>query len=181
MPDIKPRIPWDDSKSAAENARLVLPKLTQEFFRRGRQVVESSPSTEDLHQFRLSLKRFRYTLELFRPCYGTGLEQRLNALKQMQEHLGAMNDCEATSRLIESTVGATENGEFLAFLKGRCDEQRLGFLSHWRETFDAPGQEAWWVNYLSRPETIGSARALDQSDAVAEPAGEPLLHKTATG
>ena len=105
MGEPKPDLSWDESKPAAESARQVLPKLAARLLLRGpRDRGVDSFASEDLHRLRLNVKRFRYTLELFRPCYGNGLEQRLEALKRMQDHLGAMNDCEATSALIEQTL-----------------------------------------------------------------------------
>ncbi len=174
----KPDLLWDESKPAAECARQVLPKLAADFFNQGRTIVGSAPSVEDLHQLRLTVKRFRYALELFRPCYGSGLEQRLEALKRMQDHLGAMNDCGATTALVQASLAeAPGSAEFLEFLSKRGDEERSNFLRHWRETFDAAGQETWWIEYLTRPETIGSGRARGQSEA----ASDLTLKKTANG
>jgi CHAD domain-containing protein len=178
MAERKPDLLWDESKPAAECARQVLPKLAADFFSQGREIVRSTPSPEDLHQLRLAVKRFRYTLELFRPCYGSGLEQRLEALKRMQDYLGAMNDCQTATSLVQSTLAeATGSEEFLAILAKRGEEERQTFLRHWQETFDASGQQEWWVEYLSRPESLASGRAREQSEAETEPA----LTKTAIG
>jgi hypothetical protein len=178
MGEAKPELQWDESRPAAECARMALPKLAADFFSQGREVVASSPSTEDLHQLRLSVKRFRYTLELFRPCYGSGLEQRLEALKRLQDHLGAMNDCESTTALLQATLAEADGAqEFLQFLKTHSDEQKGSFLRHWKETFDLPGQEGWWMEYLARPESLASGRALEQSEAESP----SILRKTAIG
>lgn len=178
MAEPKPDLLWDESRPAAECARQVLPKLAADFFGQGRQVVRSAPAIEDLHRLRLTVKRFRYTLELFRPCYGSGLEKRLEALKRMQDHLGAMNDCETATALIQATQPeAAGSEEFLRFLKERGEQERESFLRHWDESFDAPGQQEWWVEYLARPETLASGRALEQSEAETE----LTLKKTASG
>ena len=170
---------WDESRPAAECARMVLPKLAGDFFRQWREVVAASPSVEDLHQLRLAVKRFRYTLELFRPCYGSGLEERLEALKRMQDHLGAMNDCETSTALLQAElIEAASSEEFLRFLSARGEAEKESFLQHWRETFDAPGQEEWWVGYLARPESLASGRAQAQSEAESE---SPAFRKTASG
>jgi CHAD domain-containing protein len=174
----KPDLLWDESKPAAECARQALPKLAADFFSHGREVVTSTPSIEDLHKLRLTVKRFRYAIELFRPCYGSGLEQRLDALKRMQDHLGAMNDCEASTALVlQGLPEATGSQEFLQFLRTHGEEQRGNFLRHWQDTFDAPGQQEWWVEYLARPETIGSGRAREQSESESD----HTLKKTASG
>ena len=155
------------SLSRRRNARgKCCRNLLADFFCQGRNIVASLPRSRDLHQLRLTVKRFRYTLELFRPCYGNGLEQRLEALKRMQDHLGAMNDCGRRRRWSSQPCRRRRgSAEFLEFLQKRGDEERSNFLRHWQETFDAPGQEAWWVEYLTRPETIGSGRAREQSEA----------------
>lgn len=177
MAESKSDLVWDPSQPAIESARQVLPKLAADFFREGRAVVGSSPSAEDLHKLRLTVKRFRYTLELFRSCYGDGLTQRLEALKAMQDHLGAMNDCETTTTLVESMASETEGGEvFVRYLAARGEQERKSFLRHWTRTFDAPGQQSWWVDYLGRPESRSTGRA-DQHD----PRSEPVLKKAAAG
>lgn len=169
---------WDESRPAAECARQVLPKLAADFFHEGRRIVTSAPSVSDLHELRLALKEFRYTLELFRPCYGSGLEQRLEALKRLQDHLGAMNDCEVAAGLIETNLPeADDGGAFLQFLKARGEQEQEKVLSHWREEFDGPGQEQWWVEYLTRPESLGSGRALEHTDV----APEDIMRKAANG
>lgn len=176
MADAERNLLWEESRPAAECARQVLPKLAADFFHFGRNIVASSPSVKDLHELRLALKSFRYTVELFRPCYGSGLEQRLEALKRMQDHLGAMNDCEVAASLVESDLPeADDAGAFLQFLKSRGEQEQGKVLDHWRDVFDAPGQEEWWVEYLTRPEALGSGRALSDLEI------EASLHKAATG
>ncbi len=176
MADAERNLLWEESRPAAECARQVLPKLAADFFHFGRSIVTSSPSIKDLHELRLALKSFRYTVELFRPCYGSGLEQRLEALKRMQDHLGAMNDCEVAAGLVESNAPeADDAGIFLQFLKSRGEQEQEKVLVHWRDVFDAPGQEEWWVEYLTRPETLGSGRALSDVEAAS------ALRKTAIG
>jgi hypothetical protein len=179
MAQSKPDFQWDESRPAAECARMALPKLAADFFREGRQIVAGSPSAEELHQLRLGVKRFRYTLELFRPCYGSGLEERLEALKRMQDHLGAMNDCETTAALLRTALPeAAGSAEYLEFLSARSAAEKESFLKHWRETFDSSGQEEWWVEYLARPESLASGRAQAQSEAESAP---PVLRKAASG
>jgi CHAD domain-containing protein len=177
----KPDSLWDGSKTATESARTVLPKLARDFFREGREIVASSPSIETLHQLRLSVKRLRYSLEFFLPCYGNGLEQRLDALKGLQDHLGAMNDCAMAARLVESTLPDAESTpKFREFLKTRAAEEREAFLRHWQETFDAQGQERWWVEYLSRPGSLAAGRAEEPVESDAPEAAPAVLKKAAT-
>src|SRR5213594_2000685 len=91
---------WDTNKSAPENAARKLPKLAGRYFKAGRKLLKGRASVEILHRFRLETKRFRYTLELFRPCYGPGLDQRLALLRKVQDLLGEINDCVTAKSLI---------------------------------------------------------------------------------
>ena len=55
---------------------------------------------EELHGFRLETKRFRYTLELFRPLYGPNLDRYLKALRELQGALGKVSDYQAIQRVL---------------------------------------------------------------------------------
>src|SRR5262245_35609467 len=92
------RIDWNGRQSAARNAAEKLPELARAFLAAGGD-LEGKPYRE-FHRFRLLAKRFRYTLEIFRPCYGPGLEQRIESLRTLQQHLGDLNDCAATEELV---------------------------------------------------------------------------------
>ena len=141
---------WQPTKSAAKNAEIVLPPLAQRFFRDGRKAVKSSKVPEALHAFRLKVKRFRYTIELFRPCYGPGLEKRLRSLKGLQDYLGALSDLDTTATLLRQPGfrKLPERASIRQLLKSRVAENTEAFVKHWREEFDAPGQERQWATYL---------------------------------
>jgi CHAD domain-containing protein len=102
-------------------------------------------SASAFHKFRLKTKRFRYTLELFEPCYGPGLEERLKLLRHIQDLLGEINDCATTQKL----VGAQPD-RFWKFLERRMALRARALRMWWRQTFDGPGQESRWTNYLAR-------------------------------
>src|SRR5215472_10284639 len=95
---------WDEAGSAGENARAQLPAVAGAYFREGRKLLAGSPSPDDLHGFRLKTKRLRYTLELFRGCYSSPLEQRLEALRAVQTLLGDLNDCVAAERIASNAL-----------------------------------------------------------------------------
>ncbi len=136
---------WNASKSAAENASLKLPKLAQAYFQSGRKLFQSTRSREALHKFRLETKRFRYTLELFRPCYGPSLDRRLAVLQKVQTFLGEINDCATTQKLV-----GRKQKKISAFLERRMAQRARALSGYWRRTFDAAGQERWWTDYLAR-------------------------------
>lgn len=48
----------------------------------------------ELHAMRIAAKRLRYTLEIFDPIYPQGLKQWLKPIKEIQELLGLIHDCD---------------------------------------------------------------------------------------
>ncbi|HEY7388633.1 MAG TPA: CHAD domain-containing protein, partial [Bryobacteraceae bacterium] len=97
---------WDESSDAIVNARTVLPKLVEEYFALGREVLASEPAPSALHQLRLASKKLRYTLELFKACYGPGFRERIETLKTLQQMLGEINDTVAAERTIAGVLVA---------------------------------------------------------------------------
>jgi CHAD domain-containing protein len=136
---------WNVSNSVSENVSLELPMLTRAYFRAGRAIFRIVPAPRALHRFRLDTKRFRYTLELFAPCYGPGLEKRLSRLRKIQDFLGEINDCVATRDLI-----GRRSARASSFLARRTAAKAGAARKFWEQVFDADGQERWWADYLAR-------------------------------
>lgn len=151
MPKKKSKVAWDEAASAAENARRVLPPMADRLFRRGRKALRADASVVELHDVRLEVKRFRYALEVFRPCYGPAWKQRISSLKSMQDDLGVINDCAVTARLLSRKPLAQlpERGKLVEFLEKRSARRKIVLLRRW-SAFAAPGQLEGWRNYLTR-------------------------------
>jgi CHAD domain-containing protein len=149
---MRKRVKWDERRTAIANAHSRLPALAAEYFAEGRKIAAESTGHADLHQFRLRTKRLRYTLEMFRPCYGPGFEQRLERLREIQTLLGELNDCETALQLISGILSASsaQRRKVERALSAQAASHKAGFLAFWRETFDKPGQEQWWIAYLTR-------------------------------
>ena len=98
------KIKWDESAGPAANAGRELPRLVSAYFSTVRAFLAEDPTPPELHQLRLASKRLRYTLELFRPCYPAGLEDRIRALKKLQDWLGEVNDAVASGRLLRGAL-----------------------------------------------------------------------------
>jgi len=143
------------SQSAEENARVVLPKMARKYFEAGRKAIEGKRPPEELHGFRLETKRFRYTLELFRPVYGPNLDRYLKALRELQGALGKVSDHQAIQEMLASDPKLTREIEHT--LKARVKDLRRS----WR-AFDAEGQLKRWRTYLagdhSKPGRKGPGR-----------------------
>ena len=106
-----------------------------------------------MHPFRLETKAFRYTLELFRPCFGPGLEVFLLSLRKIQDYLGALNDYTTTRGLITAKLPkrAPDREKMDRVLTARAKRKSSEFRRYWRQTFDKPGEDRRWLGYLSRP------------------------------
>jgi CHAD domain-containing protein len=130
------------SESAASNARMVLPKMARKYFEAGREAIAGKRPPEELHKFRLKTKRFRYTLELFRPLYGPNLERYLKALRELQGALGKVSDYQAIWRVLSSDRE----------LKSQIDRALKGKLKNVRQSwqaFDSDGKLKRWRTYLA--------------------------------
>ncbi len=136
--------------SVAENAREVLPKLARKYFETGRDALGEKRPPHELHGFRLETKRFRYTLELFRPVYGPRLDRYLKALHQLQGALGKVSDYEAIQRVVRGDRALQDH--IRRALKRKVKDLR----AEWR-AFDSEGVLKRWRTYLagehSKPRT----------------------------
>lgn len=157
-----PQIEWNERAPAESNARRQLPSLVTAYFAEARELLAKNPSPRQLHRLRLATKRLRYTLELFRTCYGPGLETRIGELRHLQEKLGEVNDSVAAERLLSAAMKASpRRARVKKFLRERSTRQARDFRKHWTEVFDAPGRERWWTTYLAREATV-SPRGVPQ-------------------
>jgi hypothetical protein len=147
------QIEWDAQRSPVANASRFLPGLAATYFAEARKVLAEANEHADLHRLRLLSKRLRYTLELFRSCYGPGLDERIRALRRIQDLLGEINDAVASARLIRKARGAVRMRQYL---ERRAAQKAAEFRMEWQTRFDAPGQEAWWMGYLHRAGRIAA-------------------------
>jgi CHAD domain-containing protein len=145
-------IKWDESAAAAQNARRHLPAMVATYFAHGRAALAGKTRNSELHALRILTKRLRYTLELFRTCYGPGFRARLAALRHLQQCLGEVNDCATASRVAAgcSPRRSTQRDRLDRFLTQRGLEKTNEFRRAWTQEFDAPGREKWWTGYLAR-------------------------------
>jgi CHAD domain-containing protein len=134
-------IQWNPAGTASANAKSRLPRLARDFFRAGDELAAAGAGPAQAHQLRIAAKQFRYTLELFRPCYGALLEKRLQSLKEVQQCLGDLNDL--------VTVQGLESGEQMhAALEVRVRAKIQEFHELWQQRFGKPVQNRW-VQFLA--------------------------------
>jgi len=144
------------AQSIAANAREVLPKMARKYFQAGRDAVREKRSPNELHGFRLNTKRFRYTLELFRPVYGPQLDRYLKALRELQAALGKISDYQAIQRVVHGD-------RVLEAEIRRSLTKRVKNLRHEWRAFDSEGELKRWRTYLagehSKPRAARTQRA----------------------
>jgi CHAD domain-containing protein len=131
------------SRKATETARTVLPKMAEKYFKAGREVAEGTPSPKELHRFRIATKRFRYSLELFRPVYGSSLERQLDALRKLQNILGKLSDYHTMQSMF------TNDKSLDAKLQRAANKKLKEFHERWK-AFGSPLQLRRWKSYLAR-------------------------------
>lgn len=140
----KPRVPrWQASKTVAENARRVLPILAGRYWEGCRELLQTDPSPQALRRWAVETERFRYTLELFRSCYGPSMDRRLAVLRQLQKQLAVLSDY-AGSR----AVVPVEETQFLSYLDQQTASQTARVLRLLRKHFE--GRAGRWTGALRR-------------------------------
>ena len=55
-----------------------------------------------LHDMRIAAKRLRYILEIAHPCFGDYARTAVNRIKDLQELLGELHDCDVQSEELEA-------------------------------------------------------------------------------
>ena len=91
--DVDPRV------SVVDNARRILAVRIAEFYS-FEPVIPYPELSEALHDLRISAKRLRYTLELFRPQFGKAGQRQIDRVKSIQEELGTLHDHDVRIALI---------------------------------------------------------------------------------
>lgn len=89
----------DPGSSVIDNARRVLAVRIAEFYS-FEPIVSHPELSEALHDMRISAKRLRYTLELFRPQFGKAGDRQIERVKKVQELLGTLHDHDVRIDLI---------------------------------------------------------------------------------
>jgi CHAD domain-containing protein len=134
---------WRASHTALVNARAVLPGLAEKYFHAGRKAADHKRSARSLHKFRIETKRFRYSLEVFRPVYGPTLDRYLKALHGVQDALGKVSDCQTVLELLKGDAALRQK------LERSLKKKSKDFRDLWSK-FDSAGQLKHWKSYLAR-------------------------------
>ena len=111
-------------------------------------------SVERLHALRIEFKKLRYTVEYFSEVLGKRSVEVINALKQLQDHLGDLNDAQIATQIIgEFIEGWDAQQQSLPIQERQTVEEVVNYLAarhaerhHLLVTF----QEAWEAHFYRR-------------------------------
>jgi len=138
---------WKSRQNLRSNLRARIPSIVDDYFAAGRDALAAGTAWEQMHRFRVLTKRFRYTLEIFRPAYGPGLDKRIESLRDLQTLLGEINDCVATISMLSSIEGTEAiRQQFAAKAEGKAEKLR----ALWNVRFQVPGRKESWKRYLTQ-------------------------------
>ena len=142
---------WEISRSVAENASGILPKLVDKYVGRSRHAVRANASAKKLHRFRVATKKFRYTIELFMPVYGDRLDRELDAVRDLQRVLGKLHDYYVISKMLEDDRALQDK------LQKLLEKKLKEFNSQWR-AFGSKAHIKRWKAFLAAGRRVKSGR-----------------------
>ncbi len=150
--------------TAASYAAALLPRMANEFFEAGHEAAAPAATIESLHAFRILGKRFRYTLEIFAPCYDDCLQDTLQLMRGVQDILGMINDCETAAGILAKAVSRNQREHAQTLLDQRQAALIENFRRHWNETFAAENECRTWMQMLAKPAFSPASETRDASD-----------------
>ena len=139
--------------SYRENARIILPQKIEEVYT-WEPFIRDAARREELHNMRISIKRLRYTMELFRAAYrspkmpakaaATANDKRFNeflgVIVDLQEILGDVHDCDVVLEVLtdygtqaEQTDVASGIAKRIAQTKETRNADYKTFLEKWEK------------------------------------------------
>lgn len=139
--------------SYRENARIILPQKVEEVYT-WEPFIRDAARHEELHNMRISIKRLRYTMELFRVAYGspkrdsrevTVVEDKrfvefLGIIVDLQEILGDIHDADVVLEVLTDYMHLSERGtaapgiaQLIAQMKEARDADYEKFLETWEQ------------------------------------------------
>ena len=130
------KMKWDQRAGPAANAGASCRAVSAPISPSVREFLAKTPHPPKLHRLRLASKRLRYTLELFRPCYPAGFEDRI---RRAQETAGLAGRGQRCGGFGPAPARRAETRSKGAQVPGRPGGGAGGNTSgHWKEIFDAP-------------------------------------------
>jgi CHAD domain len=101
------------AKSLRRNARRVLAVRIEEVYGYEGDVADPA-RVRELHDMRIACKRLRYLLEIFDPAFLEDLEPFVDEVKDLQDLLGDIHDCDVQIPMLEEHLAWLEEREAAA-------------------------------------------------------------------
>ena len=92
-------------------------------------VIENA-SIQQLHALRIEFKKFRYALEFFREVLGKEINEVIGELKEIQDHLGNLNDAQVATQILRDFLNQWDiNQDGLPANERRSPDPLIAYLS----------------------------------------------------
>lgn len=132
------------NQSINSTARRILIPLTKEFLDAGVDAASPTSTPMEMHQFRLKGKRIRYSMEIFGTLAGFDSETWIAKVRELQEHLGAINDCATTRDLIAEPNGPSPEVLFAESAVDKLLNERIqAFREYWNSNLPPADRRLW--------------------------------------
>ena len=127
-----------------------LRKLASKYLRLGRKAAGEDSTVRQLHRFRLSAKRLRYSLELFQTFHPKALAEVIAEVRTVQTCLGEANDCRTIRKMLRRMSTSDVLTHKLAKQLKREQKHKISRLrEHWAKYFGHPKNEHAWLKNLN--------------------------------
>jgi CHAD domain-containing protein len=73
--------------------------------------IHDPAQADELHRMRIAAKHLRYSLEIFRSCFGPDIDDRIDDVKSIQEQIGQIHDCDVLIELLQSHLAVLAQRE----------------------------------------------------------------------
>ncbi len=152
--------------SYRENARIILPQKIEEVYT-WEPFIRDAARREELHNMRISIKRLRYTMELFRVVYASKKEcpkggastdeehfdEFLAVIVDLQSILGDIHDCDVVLQVLtDYTCQSASDAVVLGALSATGKDGIDRLIAQTRET-----RKADYETFLEKWEQLSAA------------------------
>lgn len=90
-------VPWGTMERAFHHISIRLDDLLSL-----QECVHQPEAKDKHHQMRIAAKRLRYTMEAFEALYGEGVKARIAVIKDLQDRLGGLHDCDVWIDMLQA-------------------------------------------------------------------------------
>lgn len=122
---------WLTAKSQEQPAAPPLPQLSKDFLKAGAAAAKAEAGYQQMHQFRLLVKKTRYASEIL-----AAPQSQIELLRGLQDRLGGINDCVTTADLISDLkLRPAQQRRIKAALNRLAQTRSADFRIYWRGHF----------------------------------------------